>query len=109
MRADAQARNEELFRKVNERIETLSQTVAADDSTMEYLCECDRSGCYEKVKMTRGEYESVRAEATHFIVLAGHEDLRIERVARSNDRFLVVEKQGAAARDAEETDPRGQS
>jgi hypothetical protein len=54
----------------------------------------------------RGEYESVRAEATYVIVLAGHEDRRVERVAFSNDRFLIVEKQGAAARDAEETDPR---
>jgi hypothetical protein len=106
MRNDAQARNEELFRNVNERIETLSKMVARDDPMMEYLCECDRAGCYERVRATRGEYESVRAEATHFIVLAGHEDRRVERVAFSNERFLIVEKQGAAARDAKETDPR---
>jgi hypothetical protein len=73
---------------------------------MEYLCERDRRDCYERVKASREEYESVRANSTHFIVLASHEDRRIERVAFSNDRFLVVEKQGAAARDAEETNPR---
>ena len=106
MRDDAQASNEELFRDVNERIDTLSQTVARDDPIMEYLCECDRPDCYEKVKATRREYESVRAEATHFIVLSGHEDPRVERVAYSNERYLVVEKQGEAAREAEETDPR---
>jgi hypothetical protein len=106
MRGEAQAKNEELFRNVNERIETLSETVARDDPLMEYLCECDSAGCYETVRATRVEYESVRAVATHFIVLAGHEDPRVERVALSNDRFLVVEKQEEAARDAEETDPR---
>src|SRR5947208_1696921 len=106
MRAEAQAKNEELFRKVNERIESLSEAVAPSDQTMEYLCECDRPDCYERVKASRDEYESVRADPTHFIVLAGHEDRRVERVADSNERFLIVEKRGAAARDAVETDPR---
>ena len=39
LREESLAKNEELFRKVNERIETLSQAVAQDDSMMEYLCE----------------------------------------------------------------------
>ena len=106
MRDAAQAKNEELFRNVNERIETLSETIARDDPMMEYLCECDSPDCHEKLRATRAEYESVRAEATQFIVLPGHEDRRVERVIFSNDRFLIVEKQGAAAQDAEETDPR---
>jgi hypothetical protein len=48
----------------------------------------------------------VRAEPTHFIVLPDHEDRGIERVITSNERFLVVEKEGAAAGLAEESDPR---
>jgi hypothetical protein len=106
MRGEAQARNEELFRNVNEQIDTLSETVGQDDPLMQYLCECDSRGCYERVRATRGEYESVRGEPTHFIVLAGHEDPEVERVILSTDRFLVVEKEGAAARDAQATDPR---
>jgi hypothetical protein len=109
MREASLAKNEELFRNVNERIETLSRTVAEDDSMMEYLCECDRRDCYDRVKATRSEYEVVRAESTHFIVLPGHEDARVERVIFSNERFLTVEKQGAAGREAEESDPREQS
>jgi hypothetical protein len=105
-RAEAQAKNEELFRNVNERIEQVSQTVAPDDQLMEYLCECDGRDCHEKVRASRDEYESVRAEPTHFMILADHQDPRVERVVSSNERFLVVEKQGAAARDAEKTDPR---
>jgi hypothetical protein len=107
MRERSKARNEELFRNVNEQIEALSQEVERDDPLMEYLCECDRQDCYEKVKATRAEYESIRSDPTHFIVCLGHQDLSVERVLASNDRFLVVEKLGAAARDARETDPRG--
>ena len=106
MRDQSKARNEELFRNVNEQIEALSQTVERDDPLMEYLCECDRQDCYEKVKATRAEYESVRSDPTHFIVSLGHQDPSMERVFASNDRFLVVEKHGVAARDAYKTDPR---
>ena len=106
MREESLAKNEELFRKVNERIEMVSHAVAQDDTFMEYLCECDRPECYDRVNATRNEYEAARAEATHFIVLPGHEDPRVERVTLSNERFLIVEKQGAAARDAAESDPR---
>jgi hypothetical protein len=109
MRDASLAKNEELFRNVNERIETLSQTVAEDDSITEYLCECDRPDCYHRVKATRSEYEAVRAESTHFILLPGHEDSRVELVVLSNERFLIVEKQGAAGREADESDPREQS
>jgi len=106
MRDESKARNEELFRNVNEQIEMLSQTVEREDPVMEYLCECDRPECYEKVKATRAEYETVRTEPTHFIVSVGHQDPSVERVLASNDRFVIVEKQGDAARDAKETDPR---
>jgi hypothetical protein len=106
MREESKARNEELFRNVNEQIEALGQTVERGDPVMEYLCECDRQDCYEKVRATRAEYESVRSDPTHFIVSLGHQDPSVERVSASNDRFLVVEKHGAAGRDARETDPR---
>jgi hypothetical protein len=56
--------------------------------------------------VTRAEYESVRAVPTHFIVIPGHEDRRVEHVTESNERFFVVEKEGTAARNAEATDPR---
>ncbi|HEY4347459.1 MAG TPA: hypothetical protein VGM80_07705 [Gaiellaceae bacterium] len=106
MRDQSKARNEELFRNVNEQIEEISQTVERSDPVMEYVCECDRQDCYEKVNATRAEYESVRFDPTHFIVALGHQDPSVERLVASNDRFLVVEKLGAAARDAHETDPR---
>jgi hypothetical protein len=102
----ALAKNEELFRNVNEQIEENSFGVPRDEPLMEFLCECDRSGCEEKFQAARAEYERVRAEPTQFIVLPGHEDPRVERIISSTARFVVVEKQGKAAADAERADPR---
>jgi hypothetical protein len=106
MPGDARERNEALFREVNERIEDVGTTLVPDDQRMEFLCECDDRDCVEKVSATRAEYEAIRAVGTHFVVLPGHEDPGVEHVVRQTDRFLVVEKEGEAAHEAEESDPR---
>src|SRR5436189_6259393 len=103
---EEEAARKALFREVNERIETVSTNLAADDPTMEVLCECDDPDCHEPVKITRAEYESVRAVPTQFVVLPGHENGDVDRVVNTNERFLVVEKTGEAADEAEATDPR---
>jgi hypothetical protein len=77
-----------------------------DDEQMEFLCECDDTDCVEKVSATPAEYEAVRAVATQFVVLPGHEDPSVEHVVQQTERFLVVEKEGEAAHEAEESDPR---
>src|SRR2546430_12207107 len=77
MRDAAKAKNEQLFRDVNEQIESLSQTIAPNDTTMEFLCECDNVECHEKVNATRSEYESVRAVATQFIVIPDRKSTRL--------------------------------
>jgi hypothetical protein len=73
---------------------------------MQFLCECDNKDCAEKLSATRAEYEAVRAAGTHFIVTPGHQDPSVESVVQQNARFLVVEKEGRAGHDAEESDPR---
>jgi hypothetical protein len=103
---DARERNEALFREVNERIEDVGTTLMPDDQPMEFLCECDDRDCVEKVSATRAEYEAIRAVGTHFVVLPGHEDPDVEHVVHQTERFLVVEKEGEAAHEAEESDPR---
>jgi hypothetical protein len=106
MPVDTRERNEALFREVNERIEDVGTTLLPDDQPMEFLCECDDPDCVEKVSATRAEYEAIRAVATQFVVLAGHEDPGVEHVVQQTDRFLVVEKEGEAAHEAHEDDPR---
>jgi hypothetical protein len=106
MRRDARERNEALFREVNERIEDVGTTLAPEDAPMEFLCECDDRDCVEKVSATRAEYESIRAVATHFVVLPGQVDPDIEHVVQHAERFVVVEKEGQAAHEAQQDDPR---
>ena len=91
------AKNEGLFRRVNERIEAVSDTVPRDEPRAEFVCECDREGCFERLIATRAEYESVRAVPTHFIVHHDHVDPRVEHIVHATDRFVVVAKEGDAA------------
>jgi hypothetical protein len=48
----------------------------------------------------------VRNDSTRFFVVPGHEDERVERVVERNDRYVVVEKIGEAAEEADDLDPR---
>jgi hypothetical protein len=100
------AKNEALFRQVNERIEEVNEKLGAE-SYSDFLCECGDDDCTAPVSMTIAEYEEVRSEPTHFAIANGHEVVDVERVVEKNDRFSVVEKfAGEAERIAVETDPR---
>jgi hypothetical protein len=97
--------NEALFRSINERIEAGTWPASRSD-VASFRCECAALGCNLLLEMTLAEYESVRANARHFIVAPGHEILEVERVVRRADTYLVVEKVGDAGDVADETDPR---
>src|ERR1044072_6513651 len=103
--AERQGRNESLFREVNERIAELNQTFQVDGRS-EFLCECSREECTEPVSISLEEYEEVRRTATRFFVLPGHEDVNVERVVSRSEHFIIVEKIGDAADEAEALDPR---
>jgi hypothetical protein len=64
----------------------------------------------EIVRLRLEEYESVRTDATHFVIVPGHEwvveSTGTGHVIRTGDRFLVVAKTGRAAEVSEERDPR---
>jgi hypothetical protein len=96
------ARNETIFREVNERIEEL--TPSADP--LDILCECGNPDCKEPLKVPVGEYERVREEPTHFLVAPGHAIATIEKVVASTDTFEVVRKRADEGELARETDPR---
>ncbi|HET6656433.1 MAG TPA: hypothetical protein VFG61_00925 [Gaiellaceae bacterium] len=104
-RAERQGRNESLFREVNERIAELNQTFQVEGRS-EFLCECSREECKEPLSISIDEYEGVRRAPTRFFVIPGHEDESVERVIERSDRYVVVEKIGAAADEAEDLDPR---
>jgi hypothetical protein len=99
------ARNEALFREVNERIADVSSSYELGDS-LEFLCECASQDCLDAIPIVRADYERVRSEPDRFLVMAGHENLEIERVLERRDGYVVVAKIGEAGAVAEATDPR---
>jgi hypothetical protein len=100
------AKNEALFREVNERIEEINAVLeGAEDH--DFLCECGDDDCTAPIRMTLEEYEQVRAEPTHFAIVPGHEARDVETVVSQNERFAIVDKESpAAAQIAVERDPR---
>ena len=102
------AENQSLFREVNERINGTVRTFTA--TSTEYVCECSRDECTELLPLLVEEYESVRAEPTHFIVKPGHIDETVERVVGGEaDRYQIVEKLGEAGKGATKLDPRSRT
>jgi hypothetical protein len=100
------ARNEALFREVNERIVDLETGYDRDDSLLiGFVCECPQEDCSEMLEVTRGKYEAVRDIPRRFLVL-GHEDGDIANVVERHTQYLVVEKSGEAGQVALEQDPR---
>jgi hypothetical protein len=108
---DRRAENEALFRDINERVSRIrDQTGESDvsgDELLDFLCECARQECLEKLQLTPSEYERVRSVPTDFLVAPGHQVAEIERIVSENERFTIVRKEGRAAEIARMRDPRG--
>jgi hypothetical protein len=105
-REERVAKNEALFREVNERIKRMNEHLDTKDEA-EFICECGDADCTHPVSLTLTEYEEVRSRGTHFAVVPGHVAPDIERVVARYPRFAVVEKTEAqAAGIATREDPR---
>jgi hypothetical protein len=97
-RQERSAKNEALFREVNERIHEVGERlqVLPDDDRLDFRCECGRAACEESVSLTPSQYRDVRSDVDRFVVVPGHEDTGIERVVDRGDRYVVVDKKPEA-------------
>lgn len=103
---DRAARNEALFREVNEQVRSLAdrqQSAPAEELLI--ICECSDDRCTERVALPLAAYEAVRANPRRFVVVTGHEN-DFERVVERFGSYSIVEKEGRAGVVAERTDPR---
>jgi hypothetical protein len=97
------AKNESLFREVNERISSVAEGFASGgEQTQQFVCECSRLGCIEPIELTLEEYAAVRATDVRFAVAQGHFDPAHEEVVLRKERYWVVEKDGVAGEVAAE-------
>ena len=100
------ARNQSLFREVNERIDSAATQLSP--MFTEFMCECADDSCFEHISLTSQEYSSVRTMGpVFFMVTPGHVYQDIEKVVGGEaDRYEIVQKEDVAAEVAAELDPR---
>jgi hypothetical protein len=93
--ADRAARNEEIFRSVNEGI-----VAGAKQHNVSwpfpFHCECSSASCVETLSIAPHDYERITSKRFRFVVMPGHENAGVERIAETHEAFLVVEKTGEA-------------
>jgi hypothetical protein len=103
-REEMVARNEALFRTVNENIEVVNESFGPVAGSHVWVCECGDVSCIEQIEMSADEYRALRANRTRFAVRPGHEIPDVETVVETHPGYLVVEKNpgiGAAVARAE--------
>jgi hypothetical protein len=105
-REERLARNEILFRDINEQVEFIAPRLDGAERAYAFYCECSNVDCTLQVPMSLVDYEAVRSDATLFVVAPGHELPEIEEVVRRSDAFQVVKKHGGAANLVAAQDPR---
>lgn len=92
------ARNELMFRAINERIRDLARRFGVAVEPVSFICECADETCVEKVSLTLEQYDEMRALPARFVVVPGHEATPlVERVVFRSPGFVLVRKVGIAA------------
>jgi hypothetical protein len=88
--ADRAARNEEVFRDINERIEQGAEQHGVE-APLSFRCGCGQASCVTTIDVPPTKYERVVNERYHFILIPGHEQSGIERIVERRGRYIVVE------------------
>ena len=100
------ALNQAVARDANETVEDLAVAWDPPADPIDIRCECSHADCRVTLRVAVSEYEAVRDDPRHFLVLPDHVDERIDRVVGSVRSYALVEKIGEGASVAEETDTR---
>jgi hypothetical protein len=110
-RALLAAKNQSLFREVNERVRYVNDGFGFVVPLGEWICECADASCVERIAMSSSEYEAVRAHGDRFFVLAddAHVWDDVERVVARHPHYWIVEKSGDAREAVMRLDPRART
>jgi hypothetical protein len=93
-RSSRVAKNQRLFRAVNEQIARL---LVEETHLVRFLCECRGADCQERLSLTCEELLALRRVPTRFAVCPGHVDRETERVVGRSDAYVIVEALGETA------------
>jgi hypothetical protein len=84
----SQDRGEDLFREVNDRIMELGKQFGVDEEPFELICECENSGCTDRVQISAAEFAQLRRADGLHLIAPGH--LHRGRVVTRGETYLVV-------------------
>lgn len=84
--------NEVRSRGRNESIEKLNDSMGEARPNDLYVCECSDGGCTSTVRLTRLEYEAVRADGRTFALRRNHEDPQFDLLMDEYVRYSIVAK-----------------
>lgn len=104
--ANKRAENEAAFRDANEDLKAKAAELGVGDERTPYLCECEDETCVDILRLTRSEYEEVRADPRRFVVRTGHHQLPYDKVIREASDFTIIEKTGEEGELVAQRDPR---
>lgn len=103
------ARNEVMFRSINDRIRELADRLNRGGEPLSLICECADETCVERLQLTLRQYDDLRGIPARFVVVPGHEATPlVERVVFRSDDFVIVRKIGLAAEIARELTSSGE-
>jgi hypothetical protein len=103
--ADAAARNEEVFRSINARIEEGARQHGVQQ-VLPFHCECASVTCVKTIELSPAEYDRIASHFARFVVVPGHEKPAVEAVMERHAHYLVVEKTGEAREEIQHQHPR---
>ncbi len=98
--AYADAKNQDLGRQINNRIQRRANPASVDKIWV--VCECADGDCPELIQVTVDQYRQIRAGDSYFLVVAGHQSSSLERIVARDGTRLTVQKTGKAKRYAQE-------
>ena len=104
--AERVAVNQARFREANEDINAIAQR--ADLPRIPFVCECANPRCVEIVRLSRADYDEIRADGRRFLMGPLNEAAALgwAVVVDRGPGFVVVEKIGDAGEVTEALDPR---
>src|SRR4051794_4388047 len=71
-RAERIGLSEAFRRQLNGRLEQLAQKLDLDRDELDLVCEMRRCALCRRIRVPRGQYQTLRANPHHFAVRAGH-------------------------------------
>jgi hypothetical protein len=83
------AKNQALFREVNERIAELAGTWWSGQH-LQIICECANTGCTERLDVPLSEYQRVRTRLDLFLIMPGHLVPEAESVIEQHPGYDVI-------------------